>query len=46
MDANSDKGHDHKKLGKELDLFYFSDLVGSGLPSLDAQGHGPPQPSR
>ena len=46
MDANSDKGHDHKKLGKELDLFTFSDLVGSGLPLWTPKGHGPPQPSR
>ena len=33
----SDEGHqmserDHKKLGKELDLFTFSDTVGKGLP--------------
>ncbi len=26
------KKRDHKKLGKELDLFTFSDLVGAGLP--------------
>ncbi len=26
------KKRDHRKLGKELDLFVFSDLVGSGLP--------------
>ena len=38
MDANSDKGHDHKKLGKELDLFTFSDLVGSGLPLWTPKG--------
>jgi len=25
---------DHRKLGKELDLFCFSDLVGPGLPYL------------
>ncbi len=24
--------HDHRRLGKELELFTFSDLVGSGLP--------------
>lgn len=24
--------HDHRRLGQELDLFTFSDLVGSGLP--------------
>lgn len=26
------KKRDHKKLGKELDLFTFSELIGSGLP--------------
>jgi threonyl-tRNA synthetase len=30
--------HDHKKLGKELDLFTFSDLVGSGLPLWTPKG--------
>jgi threonyl-tRNA synthetase len=29
---------DHRKLGKELDLFVFSDLVGKGLPLLTPQG--------
>lgn len=29
---------DHKKLGKELDLFTFSDLIGSGLPLWTAKG--------
>jgi threonyl-tRNA synthetase len=29
---------DHKKLGKELDLFVFSDLVGSGLPLWTPKG--------
>lgn len=29
---------DHKKLGRELDLFTFSDLVGSGLPLWTPQG--------
>lgn len=29
---------DHKKLGKELDLFVFSDLVGSGLPLFTPKG--------
>lgn len=29
---------DHKKLGKELDLFLFSDLVGSGLPLWTPKG--------
>lgn len=37
MDGCSDK-HDHKKLGKELDLFTFSDLVGSGLPLWTPRG--------
>lgn len=38
MDAGSDKERDHKKLGKELDLFTFSDLVGSGLPLWTPKG--------
>jgi threonyl-tRNA synthetase len=29
---------DHRKLGKELDLFLFSDLVGSGLPLFTPRG--------
>jgi threonyl-tRNA synthetase len=29
---------DHRKLGKELDLFHFSDLVGSGLPLYTPKG--------
>ncbi len=29
---------DHRKLGKELDLFTFSPLVGSGLPLFTAKG--------
>jgi threonyl-tRNA synthetase len=29
---------DHKKLGRELDLFVFSDLVGSGLPLWTPNG--------
>lgn len=29
---------DHRKLGKELDLFCFSDLVGSGLPLYTPRG--------
>lgn len=29
---------DHKKLGKELDLFAFSDLIGSGLPLWTPRG--------
>lgn len=29
---------DHRKLGKELDLFVFSELVGSGLPLYTAKG--------
>lgn len=30
--------HDHKRLGKELDLFTFSELVGSGLPLWTPKG--------
>ena len=29
---------DHKKLGKELDLFAFSDVVGKGLPLFTVKG--------
>ena len=32
------KKRDHKKLGKELDLFTFSDLVGGGLPLWTPKG--------
>lgn len=32
------KKRDHKKLGKELGLFVFSDLVGSGLPLFTPKG--------
>ncbi|MEO5635032.1 MAG: threonine--tRNA ligase [Candidatus Paceibacterota bacterium] len=32
------KLRDHKKLGKELDLFTFSDLVGAGLPLFTPKG--------
>ena len=38
MDASAEKERDHKKLGKELDLFTFSDLVGSGLPLWTPKG--------
>ena len=32
------KKRDHRKLGKDLGLFVFSDLVGKGLPMLTAKG--------
>ena len=32
------KKRDHKKIGKELDLFTFSELVGSGLPLWTPKG--------
>lgn len=32
------KARDHRKLGKELDLFCFSDLVGVGLPLFTPRG--------
>lgn len=32
------KKRDHRKLGKELDLFVFSDLVGPGLPLYTRKG--------
>lgn len=33
------KKRDHRKLGKELGLFTFSDLVGSGLPLYTPEGN-------
>ncbi len=30
--SNEENNYDHKKLGKELELFTFSDTVGKGLP--------------
>jgi threonyl-tRNA synthetase len=32
------KARDHRKLGQELDLFTFSDLVGAGLPLYTPRG--------
>lgn len=32
------QGPDHRRIGKELDLFVFSDLVGSGLPMFTPRG--------
>ncbi len=32
------KKRDHRKLGQELDLFIFSDMVGSGLPMFTPRG--------
>lgn len=32
------KKRDHRRLGKELDLFTFSDLVGAGLPLFTPKG--------
>lgn len=32
------KKRDHRKLGQELDLFVFSDMVGSGLPMFTPKG--------
>ena len=32
------RARDHRKLGKELDLFAFSDLVGGGLPLFTSRG--------
>ncbi len=37
MMAEAEK-RDHRKLGRELDLFVFSELVGKGLPLLTAKG--------
>lgn len=33
------KKRDHRKLGKELDLFVFSELVGSGMPLFTPRGN-------
>lgn len=33
------KKRDHRRLGKELDLFVFSDLVGPGLPIYTGRGN-------
>ncbi len=41
MDEAKDQaaqGPDHRRIGKELDLFVFSDLVGSGLPLFTPRG--------
>ncbi|MSU74661.1 threonine--tRNA ligase [Candidatus Kaiserbacteria bacterium] len=38
MNTEADKERDHKKLGKELDLFAFSDSVGKGLPLFTPKG--------
>ncbi len=32
------KARDHRRLGKEMDLFCFSDLVGAGLPLFTPRG--------
>lgn len=32
------KKRDHRKIGRELDLFTFSDMVGSGLPMFTPRG--------
>ena len=36
--TEENQGPDHRRLGKELDLFVFSDLVGSGLPLFTPRG--------
>lgn len=38
MEPQEDNKPDHRKLGQELDLFTFSDLVGSGLPLFTPRG--------
>lgn len=39
MDEDKNLGeNDHRRLGKELDLFVFSDLVGAGLPLFTPRG--------
>jgi threonyl-tRNA synthetase len=36
--TQSSQGPDHRRIGKELDLFVFSDLVGAGLPLFTPKG--------
>jgi threonyl-tRNA synthetase len=38
MDTPQEKDRDHKRLGRELDLFAFSDTVGKGLPLYTPKG--------
>jgi threonyl-tRNA synthetase len=38
MNEPANKENDHKKLGRELDLFAFSDAVGKGLPLFTPKG--------
>src|SRR3989344_4887108 len=38
QDIPEEKEWDHKKLGRELDLFTFSDVVGKGLPLWTQKG--------
>lgn len=38
MDIPQEKENDHKKLGRELDLFTFSQTVGKGLPLWTPKG--------
>jgi threonyl-tRNA synthetase len=37
-DREEAKKYDHRVLGQQLDLFYFSEIVGSGLPLYTAKG--------
>jgi threonyl-tRNA synthetase len=38
MTDENEKERDHKRLGRELDLFAFSDVVGKGLPLYTPKG--------
>lgn len=38
VDLEEAKKRDHRKLGKEMDIFTFSDLVGAGLPLWTPKG--------
>ena len=40
------KKRDHRKLGKEMELFAFSQNVGAGLPLWLPERHSSPRPSR
>jgi threonyl-tRNA synthetase len=37
-DEHQPHEHDHKKLGRELDLFYIDEMVGKGLPLFTHKG--------
>jgi threonyl-tRNA synthetase len=38
MEETANNENDHRRIGKEMDLFVFSELVGSGLPLFTPRG--------